>query len=95
LEHFKSPITNEFPRLDAKEFTPGQVYMRPLTEAEMRQFAEMVPEYQQAWFAGVVANPDTSEVLDHVQQMSPVYYVRVYGEHGVLVETIEFLMSGR
>ena len=95
FDHLKSPITNEFPRLDAVTFSPGQVYMRVLTESEMYEFASMVPEYQQIWFDGEVIDPDTCEVIEYVKLISPVYYMRVYGEQGILIETFQYLMAPR
>ncbi len=95
LEHFKSPITGQFPRLDAIDFAPGQVYMRELTDSEMHQFASLAPEYQQIWFDGEVVDPETCQVIKRVKLISPVYYIRVYGQHGVLVETLQYLMTSR
>jgi hypothetical protein len=91
LEHFKSPITGDFPRLDDVNFSPGQVYLRELTEPEMRQFASLSPEYQELWFDGVVTDPDTGEILEYLEPVCKVYYIRVYGEREVLVETFKSL----
>jgi len=86
-DKFRSPITNEFPRLDATEFEPGQVYMRPLTGEEKAFFASKVDYLDDAWFKD-------RKYVDMLDKWVPAklrgeaFYIRIYGERGVLLETI-------
>lgn len=90
---FKSPITGEFPRLDAVEFAPGQVYMRRLTDDEKRHFASLNPFFHGAWYEGIMIDQATGEKLSDLEMLSDVYYVRIYGEQGVLFSNIEYIFK--
>jgi hypothetical protein len=80
---WRSPITGEFPVLNATEFEPGQVYIRLLTEAEKRHFADQFEIYDMDWYQGVTKDYSTGEVLP-IKLMTDIYYMRVYGEREVI-----------
>ena len=86
-DKFRSPITNEFPRLDAVEFAPGQIYMRPLTADEMAFFASKVDYLDDAWNKQTTYNSILDSTVP-VNLKGGVFYIRVYGEEDVLLETI-------
>jgi len=88
-DRFRSPITGEFPRLDAVEFAPGQVYIRLLTEEEKEHFASKVKHYHEHWYEGVDEFKLTGEVLP-IKLTTEVFYMRVYGENGVLSSRIMY-----
>jgi hypothetical protein len=87
---YKSPITGEFPRLDAVEFAPGQVYMRRLTEDEKQHFAGLMPLWHAAWYEGAYLDQSTGEKAGDLEMRSDVYYVRIYGEQDVIYSNIDF-----
>jgi len=89
VDHFRSPLTNEFPRLDAAAFSPGDVYIRTLTEAEKSHFASLLGEYDHNFNRGEMLNTITGEwVRAHLA--GEVYYVRVYGLTGVLHNNLHY-----
>jgi len=90
FELFKSPLTGNFPRLTAATESPGDVYIRALTPEEMRFFAGKVRAYQELWCDGKRTDPRTGEVLENVKLDGKVYYVRVYGWHGVILSELLF-----
>jgi hypothetical protein len=90
---FRSPITGEFPRLDAQDFSPGQVFIRELTEDEVAHFASVSPIYEQHWIDGVILDPETDEVIDHVTLSSEIYYMRVYGVSDVIYSNIVYSLA--
>ena len=89
---FRSPITGEFPRLDAAEFEAGQVYIRLLTEEEQAHFASIFKEYDQNWNQGVQEFYQTGELLP-IEIATGIYYMRVYGEHDVIFAGILYQMK--
>lgn len=84
---FRSPITGEFPKLNAVEFEPGQVYLRLLTEEEKGFFASRIKEFDQNWNEGVQEFYPTGEMLP-IEITTGIYYMRIYGEHDVILSTI-------
>lgn len=94
LELFKSPLTGEFPRLDAVDFSAGDIYMRPVTEEEKRHLAEHVPHWHDIWFAGECLDVATGETKS-VMLLSDVFYVRVYGLNDVIHTGIHFIWTSR
>lgn len=90
LEKYRCPLTGEIPRLDAKEFSPGNLYLQPISEEEQRYIADLDYSFNLWWFEHKyyvpgVANPP----LASIKGTPPVYY-RVYGEHAVLEAGIAF-----
>lgn len=93
VEQFKSPLTGEFPKLNASEFSPGDLYIRALSEQEKQHIASFIEDYRSIWYDGVWFNP-AEETWEKAELSGDVYYVRIYGWDGVLVEGIEFLTVG-
>lgn len=93
LEIYRNPLTGNWPRLDAKELSPGDMYLKPLTPEEMRHFADENAGFQRVWFDGVGTDWDAMQRGESFAQsqtkrvtlMGPVCYVRVYGLNGVLM----------
>lgn len=90
IDQFRSPITGEFPRLDASYFSPGQVYIHLLTEGEKQYFAGTYQVYQDNWFDGISRNPATGEMMP-IEITGGVFYIRIYGESDVIYEGIEYV----
>ncbi len=88
LNRVRNPITGAFPRLDAVDFSPGDIFIRDLTMAEMRRLAEVNSTYQDVWFDGEWLSPEGE--VETTELSSPVLYVRAYGQTGVIYESIYF-----
>jgi hypothetical protein len=82
-EYLKSPVNGQSPRLDAQGFSPGDLYIRALTPAEVAHFAQYDPLLKTVYETGAMQNPDTG-LEKEVQSASKVFYVRGYGETGVV-----------
>ena len=93
LERMKSPISGQYPRLDAREFSPGDFYIRPLTEDEKRHFASLSTEFEELWYEGLLRNPVSGEVRAVDLIGNTVLYVRVYGEYNVIHTGLHFVMT--
>ena len=75
IERLKSPITNQFPRLDAADFLAGNVYLRPMTQAETDYIASQPGYLQQV---------KKKEQEGKMRLDGPPVYVRIYGEKQVI-----------
>jgi len=92
LEPMKSPITGEFPRLDATAFSPGDFYIRPLSKEEVAYIASKSDSLKALWFDGVLEDP----IDGNDQQVrligDTILYVRVYGENEVILTKLYYEM---
>jgi hypothetical protein len=93
VEQFKSPLTGEFPRLDASEFSPGDLYIRALSEQEKQHIASFIDIYYSFWYDSAWFNPE-EDMWEKAELSGDVYYVRIYGWNDVLIEGIEFHTVG-
>lgn len=84
----RSPLTDEFPRLDARVFSPGDVYMRILTADEIQHFVELLPPFARLYNQHEMRGPQGDWIKAHIA--GEVYYVRVYGLHGVIWSNIQY-----
>lgn len=82
LELFKSPITGNWPILNAMDFQPGNMYIRILSEDDMHHFAELSPSFQEVWFENRMHSSNGS--YESINMLTKVYYIRVYGDKGVI-----------
>jgi hypothetical protein len=87
LQIYSNPLTGAWPRMDASTQSPGDVFIRPLTETEMRYYGTRSRTYWQEWFNGTDLH-HRKRRLD-----GKVWYVRVYGLHGVLCEQFYWMME--
>ncbi|MCH7472059.1 hypothetical protein IIA79_03800 [bacterium] len=92
LDIFRSPLTGEWPALNAASHSPGDIYMRPLTQYEMRHFADLYPGYQHTWFESKRLDFSTGKYTQDIRPVTDVFYVRVYGWNGTLVEHFSYVM---
>jgi hypothetical protein len=99
LEVFRSPITGDWPYLNSKQFSAGNVYIHPLTRDEMQHFAARSPIYHKLWFEGLGPNRSKlnskggtiEEIYSAPYQLDgPVWYVRIYGQNKVLINTLTY-----
>lgn len=94
LAWYRSPLTGEYPALDAAEFTPGGVYLRVLTQEETYFLAQADTTLTGLETAGKIHDPASGEVRDGAR-LSPVLYYRYYGETGLLKEGFSYLFAPR
>lgn len=87
-----NPATGEPPRVNARLFSPGDIYLRPLRYEELDLFASERPELYNAWFRGVYIDPATGNE-GAVELLSDVFYIRAYGRHGVIYESLAYKLS--
>jgi hypothetical protein len=87
-EFLRSPITGEYPRLNATDFSPGDVYIRPLTDDEIQHFCKY------DWMLNDLVQKhslmDPAQGPRTVSLMGSVFYVRIYGYKGVIDNSICF-----
>jgi hypothetical protein len=62
----RSPLTGEFPRLDAREFSPGDVYMRILTEDEVQHFLGLLPPFERLYNQHEMLGPQGDWIKAHI-----------------------------
>ena len=82
-EVFRNPLTNEYPRLDAQTFSPGDLLVFPLNESEMQFYADNYG-YRSAWFL------DDGSLNPSLQ--GQVFFVRMYGEDEVIWQNLHYLL---
>lgn len=84
----RSPITGEFPKLNARMFSPGDVYVRILTEDEIQHFLALLPPLERLYNQHEMLGPQGDWIKAHI--VGDIYYVRVYGLHGVIWSNIQY-----
>jgi hypothetical protein len=89
IDRFRSPLTGEFPRLDADFFSPGDVYMRLLTPQEVEYAASLWEGAYDVLVRGVKVNPQTGNEVP-VYILGGVWYMRVYGYNDVLYSSVDY-----
>ncbi len=107
LDVYRNPITNDWPVLNASEYSPGNLYIRPLTESEKISYANRSIGYKMMWLHGrapdsrkLAAEGQRQRSLDEMisvtkDMIGPVWYYRVYGEKSVLDNTFIFWMKDK
>lgn len=101
LEMFKSPLTDQFPRLDALQNSPGDLYIRELSEPEIADLSQYdlslhTIYYEHRFYPnGMYADPElrSTQPYENVTHVSPVFFVRVHGWNGVIWEVVSFTWS--
>jgi len=89
FEKVVSPITGDYPRLDCTAFSPGNMYVKVLTEAEMQQIAAVSKTAYAFWYEGQAQYPPDFKTHS-VRLNGPVYYVRIYGYNDVIFNTLTY-----
>ncbi|MEZ5339565.1 MAG: hypothetical protein R3F46_15045 [bacterium] len=92
IDEYRSPISGDFPSLNAGEFSAGDVYIRPLTLFEMDKYASLDPFYRELWKNDRVWNHAEQE-WQYESLLGQVFYMRIYGEEDVLVAGLFFSSS--
>jgi hypothetical protein len=86
----RNPLTGEYPRLKAAEHSPGDCYLRVLTEDEVDYFVENGLSYLRP-------SPHGHELDEYIpslgssERVTPVCYMRMYGYDGVLSNGFKFI----
>jgi hypothetical protein len=86
LDLFRSPITGEFSRLDSKQFSPGDLYLHPLSESEKLYIASRDESYRLKWYENQYF--DTCGNLVPIKMLDQPIYYRVYGHNGIVLTGI-------
>lgn len=85
-ELYRNPLTDAWPRLDALEHSPGDIYMRPLTAQEKQYYAERSETYYYNWIEGVEPPYEQPGGGEPITLTSEVFYMLVWGKSGPLGE---------
>ncbi len=83
LEFAKSPITGEYPTLNSENFSPGNLYIRLITTPERIYLASHLEKYQEEWIYHR-SYDDEIQAYRQIKYLSPIFYVRSYGDSGIL-----------
>lgn len=87
FDWYRSPIHGDWPRLDAREFSPGDLYVKVLSDSEIDRRCVNDKNLEALVKRGEATNPVTGESYS-VHLWSPVMYVRMYGRNGVILSGI-------
>jgi hypothetical protein len=101
MDELRNPLTGEWPRLNAQSPSPGDLYLRPLTDDEMSYFAIKCPSYRHHWFESKAFDKDKYDSglpngqcwTRDVELSTRPFYVRVYGNSGPILTMIEYYME--
>lgn len=86
LDMLRSPITGQYPLLNAAEFSPGAFYFRPLSEDEKTWLGVKVPYFRGLFFQDTQVDPFTHEKMR--VKVGAALYMRVYGSRGSIYEQV-------
>jgi hypothetical protein len=89
LSIYSNPLTGGWPRLNATSPSPGDLFIKPLDQEEMRYYANKSRTYTAQWYKGIEPGSPTP----HKKLDGKVWYVRMYGLHGVLCEQFYWVME--
>jgi hypothetical protein len=78
-----NPLTGAYPRLNATQPSPGDLYIHALSEQELRHFVTLGYTYLQPSTNGHELDVYWPS-LGTSERVSPVFYIRMYGYNGVL-----------
>jgi hypothetical protein len=84
VQTVKSPITGEFPVLNSRNFTPGSVFIRRLTKTEITELSKQDVGLRTLYFQKKFVYSTGENDNRPAKLTTPVYYVRVYGDDGVI-----------
>lgn len=98
LALYRNPLTGNWPRLDAVEPSPGDLYLRPLTEVEKQWLASRHLAYQKCWYEGLGFDSAAYEsglayedcFTKSERLVGQVYYLRMYGWNQTLLTTLPY-----
>jgi len=79
LDEFRNPLTDEWPLIQARQHSPGDVYMRALKEDEILHFAKLNPAFEMMWIENRHYNPETNKDDLYLKPSGPIFYMRIYG----------------
>ena len=82
-EFLHSPVTGRYPRLDAAEFSPGDVYMRPLNDEEIAHMCKYDSLLKEIVVDGKMGDQP-------VKLIGAVFYTRIYGEKGIIHAGLDY-----
>lgn len=89
LREFLNPLTDTWPRLDARTAAQGDVYIRPLTQAEVGHFAGKSERYKRTFIERKVSDPQSGEVRP-IELHGEIFYMRVYGSQGIIFANLMY-----
>jgi hypothetical protein len=92
LDVYRNPLTGQWPRLNASAHSPGDMYLKVLSQSDMAWFGERHSGLSAIWFQNSHPNPDdirAGMTPDTARKLGlglagPPIYMRLYGSSGVL-----------
>ena len=91
VQYFKSPITGEYPYCKKHEFSPGNFYLKVLSDEEIMAIAAIDPRiaYISSGEECSISRWHSQDDIPDVETLAtPPIYIRVYGNDQVLVTTL-------
>jgi hypothetical protein len=89
LEMLRSPFTGDYPVLNAASFSPGQFYVRVLTDDEIKHFCQYITPLKTLYYNNEIQDPIKGD-WQPAKLLGPIMYVRVYGESQVIKATLYY-----
>lgn len=92
LDVYRNPLTGDWPRLNSATHSPGDMYLKVLSQNEVEWFADRHSGLRAIWFETSTPHPDdiragmtpeTARKL-RVNLAGPPIYMRLYGSSGVI-----------
>ncbi len=84
LDVYRNPLTGEWPRLNAKEHSPGDLFIKVLSPDEEEYYSQIDSDINAYCNTYETYNPSTGECVRMRPVNNGVLYVRMYGYSGVL-----------
>jgi hypothetical protein len=81
-------MTDQWPRIDASDFSRGDALIRPLTQTEVDHLASRSSYWKRLLKQHKALDPETNKLTD-VEITAQPFYVRIYGETKPLVEMVQ------
>ncbi len=93
IDEYRNPLTGEWPRLDARDFSPGDMFIKVLAPDEERYFAQLSPAVNAYCFTHDRTDPATGERSYITPTFDGVLYIRVYGWSGVIADWLFYVYT--
>jgi hypothetical protein len=87
----KSPVTNEYPKLDCKEYSRGNLYIQHLDAAQLKRLAAYDVGVRYTYIFRKVWSTEKQDWVSGTG--SEAFYIRKYGEHDIIMTGILYMQS--
>lgn len=92
LDVARSPITGDYPTINSEDFSAGNLYIRLLTQEEKVFLASNLEYYRLTWFNLLQYEPSIDDYVP-IRHLSPIFYLRIYGEDHPLDSRIQYTVT--